>query len=81
MIIIIKDNGTGRWLLGLCPLTNEAGLHSSVEVVGEGVEDTAALHFIRLVHYSFDDLHNLIVAQLISCIAWRESSFDKELLN
>lgn len=56
----------------LCPLTNEARLHSSVVVVGEGVEDAAALHFIRLVHYSFDDLHHLIVAQLIACIAWRE---------
>ena len=54
---------------GLCPLTNEARLHSSVVVVGESVEDTAALHFIRLMHYSFDYLHHLVVAQLIACIA------------
>ena len=53
----------------LCPLTNEARLHSSVKVVGEGVEDAAALHFIWLVHYSFDYLHNLIIAQLVSGVA------------
>lgn len=56
----------------LCPLTDEARLHSSVEVVGEGVEDAAALHFIRLVHDSFDYLHDLVVAQLVARIAWRE---------
>ena len=54
---------------GLCPLTDEARLHSSVEVVGESVEDTTALYFIRLVHYSLDYLHHLIVAQLVACIA------------
>lgn len=53
----------------LCPLTDEARLYSSVEVVGESVEDAAAFHFIRLEHYSLDDLHHLIVAQLISRIA------------
>lgn len=30
-------------------LTDEAGIHSSVVVMGEGVEDAAALHFVRLV--------------------------------
>lgn len=53
----------------VCPLTDEARFHSSVKVVGESVEDTAALHFVRLVHYSFDYLHHFIVAQLIACIA------------
>lgn len=53
----------------LCPLTNEARIHSSVIVVGESVEDAAALHLIGLVHYSFDYLHHLIVAQLIACVA------------
>ncbi len=72
MMISMKDNGTRRWLRGLCPLTNEASLHSSVVVVGERVEDAAAPHFIRLVHDSFDYPHHLIVAQLIACIAWRE---------
>lgn len=55
--------------MGLYPLTNEAGLHRSVEVVGESVEYTAALDFIRLVHDSFDHLHHLVVAQLVACVA------------
>lgn len=73
----MKVDGTGRLLFALHPLTDEARLHSSVEVVRKGVEDTAALHFIRLVHYSFDYLHNLIVAQLIACIPCREREMVK----
>lgn len=72
MTISTEEIGTGMRLAGRCPPTNEARFHSSVEVVGESVEDAAALHFIRLVHDPFDDLHHLVVAQLIACIACRE---------
>lgn len=54
--------------LGL-PLTDETSSCSYVEVVGESVEHTAALHFKRLVDDSFDYFHHLIVAQLVACIA------------
>lgn len=53
----------------MSPLTDEAGLHSSVEVVGEGVEHAAALHLIGLVDFSFDDPHHLVVAQLVARVA------------
>lgn len=56
-------------LEGDCPLTNQSRFHSSVKVVRESVEDTAALHFIRLVNYPFDYFHHLIVAQLVARIA------------
>jgi len=56
---------------GFSPLTDEAGLHGSVVVVGEGVEDAAPLHLERLVHDALDDLHHLVVAQLIPGVAWR----------
>lgn len=54
---------------GLCLRTDETRLHSSVEVVGESIEDAGASHFIWLVNYSFDHLHDLVVAQLIASIS------------
>lgn len=62
---------TARRLLGVyaAALTNQAGLHRSVKVVGEGVEDAAALHLVRLVHFPLDDPHHLVVAQLVARVA------------
>lgn len=54
---------------GLCLRTDETRLHSSVEVVGESIEDAAASHFIWLMNYSFDHLHDLVVAQLIAGVS------------
>lgn len=38
-----------RRLGDFCLLTDEAGIHSSVVVMGESIEDAAALHLVRLV--------------------------------
>lgn len=51
-------------------LTNEARFHSSVIVVGEGIENAAALHLKGLVYDPFDDLQDLIVAEFVACITW-----------
>jgi hypothetical protein len=57
---------------GFSSLTDEAGLHGSVKVVGEGVEDAAPLHLEGLVHDALDDFHHLVVAELVACVAWRK---------
>lgn len=54
---------------GRSALTNQARLHGSVEVVGESVEDAAALHLVRLVHLPLDHPHHLVVAQLVARVA------------
>lgn len=49
-------------------ITNKTRLHSSVIVIGEGIEDAVSLDFIGLVYDPFHHTHSFMVAQFISCI-------------
>lgn len=54
-------------------LTDKARLIGSVEIMRESVEDVGALHFVRLVKYTFDHPLHLVVAQLIACVPWSKT--------
>lgn len=66
-----RDSVTLTLIPNVILLTNETGIHSSVIVMGKGIEDAASLDLKGLVHNSFHHSRHLLVAQLVPCITWK----------
>lgn len=54
-----------------CALTDKTGIHRSVEVIGERVENVVVFELVWLMNNPLHHFKYFLITKLVSCITWR----------